>query len=103
MISLQESKTQPKILDFILKILIYIFKNLDFLYICARTTQRKKISSQFKMKGIVSHFFAPRVGENLEKKTDTESNVDLIGRSLQNHHLKILKGLKLLMTLFKKK
>ena len=43
------------------------------------------------------------MGKHLGNKIDTASNVTLKGRPLQNHHLKILKGLQLLMTLSKKK
>ena len=83
--------------------MIYVLKNLDFLYIRAHPTQSKKTSSQFKMEESVS-YFCPSCWEELgEHDIDTASNVALKGRSLLNHHLKILKGLKLLMTLSKKK
>ena len=43
------------------------------------------------------------MGKNLEYTIDTASNVALKGRPLHNLHLTILKGVKLLMILFKKK
>ena len=44
-----------------------------------------------------------RKGKNLEYMIDNASNVALTGRPLHNTHLTIVKGLKLLMILFKKK
>ena len=45
------------------------------------------------------HAFVLRVGKDLENAIDTASNVALNARPLHNNHLKILKALKLLMTL----
>ena len=48
--------------------------------------------------------FCPLRGKELGENTiDTASNVALKGKPLHNYHLKILNGLKLLMTLSKKK
>ena len=43
------------------------------------------------------------MGKRLGNTIDTASNAALKGKPVHNHHLKILKGLKLSMTLSKKK
>ena len=64
------------------------------------SAKRRQVNSRWRD---ACHAFALRVGKNLENTIDTASNVVLKGRPLHNHHLKILKGLKLLLTLSKKK
>ena len=62
--------------------------------------RKRQVNSRWRE---ACHAFALHVGKNLEYTIDTASNVTLKGRPLHNPDLAILKGLMLLMILFKKK
>ena len=73
----------------------YVFKNLDFLYICAHATECKKESIQDG-----GHAFALRVTKNFEKTIDTTWNVSLKIRPFTKSSPD---NIKLLMILLKKR
>ena len=80
-----------------------MFSQISFFYISVyeqHRARKRQVNSRWRE---ACHAFALHVGKNLENIIDTASNVDLKGRPLHNPHVTILKGLKLLMILFKKK
>ena len=66
----------------------------------AKRSKKRHVSSEWRKS---CHAFALHAWKSMDNTRDTSSNAVLKGRSLHNHHLTILKGLKQLMILLKKK